>query len=159
VVSPGTRVTLRTIVRPSLHNAVADLIAWEQRTGVRVRPGDVVLIRTGRGASEAGAGPWRIATAAAGLHPNVAARLHDRGVAALGSDVSSERYPSLVTGVSDPIHQLAIVSMGMPLLDNLALEELAQQVAAQRRPTFLFVVAPVPLRGGSGSLVNPLAVF
>jgi kynurenine formamidase len=49
--------------------------------------------------------------------------------------------------------------MGMPLLDNLALEDLAQEAATRRQWTFLFVAAPLPVRGGSGSLINPLAVF
>ncbi len=137
----------------------ADLAAWERRTRVRVAPGDVVLIRTGRGAREQAIGAWRVLTGVAGLHPDVARWLHARGVAALGGDASSEHYPSLVPGVSDPIHQLALAAMGMPLLDNLALEDLAQEVATRRQWTFLFVAAPLPVRGGSGSLINPLAVF
>ncbi len=136
-----------------------DLTAWERRTGVRVESGDVVLIRTGRGAREQAIGPWRILTGVAGLHPDVARWLHARGVAALGGDASSEHYPSLVPGVSDPIHQLALAAMGMPLLDNLALDDLAKEAANRRQWTFLFVAAPLPVHGGSGSLINPLAVF
>lgn len=138
---------------------IADLTAWERRTRVRVAPGDVVLIRTGRAEREQAIGTWRILTSMAGLHPDVARWLHARGVAALGGDASSEHYPSLVPGVSDPIHQLALGAMGMPLLDNLALEDLAKEAATRRQWTFLFVAAPLPVRGGSGSLINPLAVF
>jgi hypothetical protein len=47
----------------------------------------------------------------------------------------------------------------MPLIENLDLEELARQAAAQRRWTFLFVLAPLNVRGATGSAVNPIAVF
>jgi kynurenine formamidase len=136
-----------------------ELSAWERRTGITVQSGDVVLIRTGRGAREQASGTWRVLTGVAGLHPDVARWLHARGIAALGSDVASEHYPSLVPGVSDPIHQLTLVAMGMPLMDNLALEDLAREAKARRQWTFLYVVAPLPVRGGSGSLINALAVF
>lgn len=137
----------------------ADLMAWEQRTGIRVQAGDVVLIRIGRGAREQAFPSWRIVTGVAGPHPEVARWLHARDVAALGGDAVNEKYPSLVPGVSDPLHQLALVGMGMPLLDNLALDELAQEAAARGQWTFLIIVAPLPVPGGSGSLINALAVF
>lgn len=138
---------------------VGDLEAWERRTGIRVGQGDVLLIRTGREARESALGSWRIATASAGLDPTVAVWLHARGVAVLGSDAASERYPSLVTGVSDPIHQLALVAMGMPIVDNLSLEALATEARRRRQWSFLVVFAPVPVQGGSGALINPLALF
>jgi kynurenine formamidase len=137
----------------------ADLIAWERRTGTPIEAGDAVLIRTGRGARERALGTWPITSGVAGLHPNAARWLHDRRVAVLGSDVSSEHYPSLVTGVSDPIHQLALTSMGMPLIDDLDLEALAAEATRRHQSTFLLMVSPLPVRGASGSLVNPLAVF
>jgi hypothetical protein len=57
------------------------------------------------------------------------------------------------------MHVLALVAMGMPLIENLDLEELARQAAAQRRWTFLLVLAPLNVRGATGSAVNPIAVF
>ena len=137
----------------------ADLIAWEQRTGIPIEAGDAVLIRTGRGARELAVGIWPITAGVAGLHPNAASWLYDRRVAVLGSDASSEHYPSLVAGVSDPIHLLALVSMGMPLIDDLDLETLTAEATRRRRWTFLLMASPLPVRGASGSLVNPLAVF
>ena len=144
---PGTVITAR------------DLERWERTHQIRVGPGDVVLIRTGRWAREATAGTWDVTKGAAGPHPTVAIWLHGRGAAALGGDVSSEFYPSLVEGVTEPLHQLALVAMGMPLLDNLDLEDLAGAAAAAGRWTFMFVAAPVRIRGGSSSLANPLAIF
>jgi kynurenine formamidase len=138
---------------------VADLEAWERRVGVRVQAGDVVLVHTGREARSRAVPGWQVARNAAGLHPAIAAWLRDRGAAALGGDAASDPAPSVVAGVSEPLHQLALVSMGMPLFDNLALEELAAVAARHEQWTFLFVAAPLPLQRGSGSLVNALAVF
>jgi len=47
----------------------------------------------------------------------------------------------------------------MPLFDNLDLEAAVQEAHTQRRWTFLFVAAPLRIKGGTGSPLNPLAVF
>lgn len=144
---PGTAVT------------IADLEAWERQHRIRIERGDVVLIRTGRAARSEAMGPWRVSDDASGPHPSVALWLKERGVAALGSDVANEASPSVVSGVATPMHLLAIVSMGMPLMDNLNLEDVAREAVARSRPTFQFIAAPLRIRGGTGSPVNPLAVF
>ena len=137
----------------------ADLEQWERRHRVRVDPGDVLLIRTGRWARLRVEPAWRPARETAGPHPSLAAWLKARGVAALGGDVSNEFYPPLVAGLDDPLHELALVALGMPLMDNLDFEALAQEAAKRSRYTFLFVAAPLRVHGGSGSPLNPLAVF
>jgi len=129
-----------------------DLERWERAHQVRIGSGDVVLIRTGRG-------PTRLAREAVGPHPLVALWLKDRQAAAFGSDGGNEMARSLVHGMRLPMHALAIAAMGMPLLDNLDLEELGREAAARNRVSFLLVVAPVRLHGATGSLINPLAVF
>lgn len=138
---------------------VAHLQRWERQTGIRIGTGDVVLIRTGRWAREAALGSWDVTQGTAGPHPMVALFLHERGAAALGGDVSNEFYPSLVPGVSDPLHEIALAAMGMPLMDNLDLEEAARIASTRKRWAFMFVAAPLRIRGGSGSLLNPLAIF
>lgn len=137
----------------------ADLEAWEAQTDVRVSEGDVLLIRTGRWHREEAVGPWSVRETAAGVHPSLARWLRARGVAALGGDGANDRSPSVVEGISDPLHQLTIVAMGMPLFDNLDLEALANAAAERSRWTFFFVAAPLRVRGGSGSPLNPLAIF
>lgn len=127
-------------------------------SGVEIQEGDVVLIRTGREAREASVGSWDVRKAgAAGPHPEIVTLLHERGVALLGGDVADEIHPSLVADVRSPMHLLAIVSMGMPLFDNLGLEALAQEAGARERWTFLFVAAPLSIEHATGSAVNPLA--
>lgn len=134
----------------------ADLELWERRTGIKVEPGDVVLIRTGRWERRKKLGPF---IPSAGLHASCAPWLHRHDVAVLGSDGASDVAPSGVAGVTMPIHLLAVGSMGMPILDNLDLDQLAEIAANHHRWVFLFTVAPEPVPGGTGSPVNPTAVF
>ena len=49
--------------------------------------------------------------------------------------------------------------MGMPLLDNANFEELAAICAELGRWEFQLVIAPLVVEGGTGSPVNPIAVF
>jgi len=67
--------------------------------------------------------------------------------------------PSNVEGKVNPLHELVLVGLGMPLLDNLDLEALATQARQRTRWEFLFVGTPLRVPGGTGSPLNPLAVF
>ncbi len=138
---------------------VEDLEAWEAEAGVRVGPGDVVFVRSGRWARLAQEGPWATGRLAAGLHASVAPWLKERGVAMLGSDYTNDVYPSGVKGVVQPIHLLTLVSMGLWLFDNLDLEAVAEAAADEGRWEFMFVAAPLAVQGGTGSPLNPLAIF
>mgnify|MGYP003323636702 FL=1 len=138
---------------------VDDLEAWERESGVRVEPGDIVFVRSGRWARRADVGPWATSEQSSGLHASVAPWLRERGVAMLGGDGTNDVMPSGVDGVAQPIHQLTIVAMGMPLFDNLDLEAVAAEAARQNRWEFLLVAAPLAMDGGTGSPLNPLAIF
>ena len=137
----------------------ADLEAWEKANGVTIGKGDVLLIRTGRWAKLAKDGPWNFLEQAAGAHASVAAWLKERDVAMIGCDGVSDVMPSGVEGLVNPLHELVIVALGMPVLDNLDLETVAVEAAARGRATFLYVGAPLRVTGGTGSPLNPLAVF
>jgi kynurenine formamidase len=136
-----------------------DLDTAATRAGVQVRAGDVLFVRTGRWRWRAEHGPWDAGALAAGLDASCLPWLHGRDVAALGSDGVSDVLPSRVEGVPMPIHSVAIVAMGLHLLDNLDLDALAQACAAEGRGDFLVTVAPLVLRRGTASPVNPIAVF
>ncbi len=58
-----------------------------------------------------------------------------------------------------PIHEVAIVAMGLHLLDNLELGDLAEACAQEARSALLLVVAPLVLERGTASSVNPIAIF
>ena len=49
--------------------------------------------------------------------------------------------------------------MGVHLLDYLRLEEAVRQCETVGRWSFLFVTAPLRIVGGTGSPVNPIAIF
>lgn len=146
-------------LEPGAAITVADLEAWEEKHGVEVSSGDVLLIRTGRWAKVKQDGQWNFLEKAAGLHASVAAWLKERDVAVIGCDGVSDVMPSGVEGLVNPLHELVLVGLGMPILDNLDLEEVAAAAAQRGRPTFLFVGAPLRVPGGTGSPMNPLAVF
>ena len=136
-----------------------DLDAWERKSGVRIQPGDVVLFRTGRWARRAARGPWKISEQSAGLDARCARWIKQRDVAAAGSDAAIDRLPSGIDGVTHPIHQLLIIAMGIHILDNLDLEDVAREAQKRRRWHFLFTAAPIRITGGTGSPLNPIAVF
>ncbi len=146
-------------LEPGAAITVADLQAWEDKAGVEVGSGDVLLIRTGRWAKVKQDGQWNFLEKAAGLHSSVAAWLKDRDVAVIGCDGVSDVMPSGVEGLANPLHELVLVGLGMPILDNLDLEAVAAAAAQRGRATFLFVGAPLRVPGGTGSPMNPLAVF
>ena len=133
---------------------IEDLEAWEEQTGVRVSPGDVIFVRTGRWATPGSAG-----SGSAGLHASVAPWLRERDVAIVGGDYANDAIPSGVQGVFLPIHQLTIVAMGVRLFDNLDLEALAEEAVRQGRWEFMLSASPIPVEGGVGSPMNPIATF
>ena len=85
--------------------------------------------------------------------------LAERRVAALGSDGNSDTAPSVVDGVAFPVHVLAINAMGLHLLDYLQVDDLLAACQAAGRWSFLCVIAPLRLPGGTGSPVNPIAIL
>jgi kynurenine formamidase len=137
----------------------AELAAAETAQQVRVGPGDVLFVRVGHRRRRAEHGPWEVAKSRAGLHPEAMAFLAERQVAALGSDSNSDTAPSVVEGVAFPVHVLAIQAMGVHLLDYLQFDDLVPACEAAGRWSFLCVVAPLRLPGGTGSPANPIAIL
>jgi len=136
-----------------------DLEAWEKQAGIKVSSGDVVFIRTGRWARREEKGPWQVATKSAGLHASCAPWLKARDVAMLGSDAASDVMPSGVDGISQPVHQLVLIALGMPIFDNCDLEAVSREAARRKRWEFHLSAAPIPVTGGTGSPLNPIATF
>lgn len=137
----------------------SDLEAWEKYAGLKIGSGDAVFLRTGRWVRRAKLGPWNVAVNAAGYDASVMPWLKQRDVALLGTDAVADVQPSGVEGVARPIHLLAIVALGLPLVDVMDLEAGAEEAAKRRRWEFLLTVAPVPVPGGTGFPINPIATF
>ena len=139
---------------------VEDLEAWENKARVKVSSGDALLVRTGVWARRKALGPWLRGRAeggrSAGLDPSVIPWLKQRDIAILGSDHPQYVSPSSLRGA---VHDFALLYLGVHLLDNCDLEALADAAAARRRWEFLLTAAPLPIVGGTGSPVNPIATF
>jgi kynurenine formamidase len=146
-------------LEPGEHVFREDLEAAERGQGATTREGDILLVRTGHARRLTELGPWNTPEAKAGMHPTAMRFLAERGVAVLGSDGNSDTAPSTTEGVNFPIHVLAITAMGIHLLDYLLLEDLREQCERTGRWEFFFVAVPLRITGGTGSPVNPVAVF
>ena len=62
-------------------------------------------------------------------------------------------------GFALPIHRIALVALGVDIFDNLDLEALSEAAARLNRWELLFIAAPIPVTNGTGSMVNPIAIF
>ena len=138
-----------------------DLDAAVERQHSPVGAGDLLVVSTGRSARRAAAGGVLDPFASlAGMHPGCLPWLRERDVALLGSDGISDPMPAgPIEGWPFPVHQVAITGMGLALVDNLRLDDLVATCAELGRWEFLLVVAPLRIPGGTGSPVNPIAIF
>ncbi|HEX3335663.1 MAG TPA: cyclase family protein [Jatrophihabitans sp.] len=143
-----------------------DLEAAERRQGVRVESGDAVLLRTGHVRRARAMFPDRYAEGdwsltQAGWSASCLPWLHERGAALIGADNMQDQKPS---GYEEqdlpvPVHAVGLVAMGLWLLDNCDLEQLAQACENASRWEFFLSITPLRMPGGTGSPVNPIAIL
>jgi kynurenine formamidase len=126
-----------------------DIEAWEKKAGVKIAAGDAIFLRTGRWASRGQLG--------SGYDVTVAPWLKARDVALVGSDGTQD--VGTVEGIILPFHKFVLVALGSNIFDNADLERVAETAARLNRWEFLLVAAPIPNPGGTGSPLNPLAIF
>lgn len=142
---------------PDEYVTVADLEAAEVRQRVRVGSGDAIFVRTGMERMEAEEGEQDIYPRA-GLHAECIEWMHRREVSVYGGDcIEKLPYPS--RRFTSPLHMIGLASMGLPILDWPALTELAEVCERLERWEFLLTTAPLRLRGGTASPINPLCTF
>jgi kynurenine formamidase len=123
-------------------------------SGVTPRPGDVVLIRTGWVTAML-SDPLGYCDHEPGIDTSAAEWLAEADVAAVGADNYAVEVQPAPPGEMFPVHQLLLRDCGIPLIENLLLDELAAAGAAE----FCFVAAPLPLVGGTAGPVCPLALL
>ncbi len=138
---------------------IEDLEATEKAQGVRVEEGDILFYRTGYYKMRKEVGPVSLAEGRNGFHPEVLPWLHERGVALLGGDTANDVIPPLIPELPIPVHQVGLVAMGLPLLDNANLEELAEACASRNRWEYLLTINPLPIMYATSSPINPIATF
>jgi len=139
----------------------SDIEAWEKMAGVKIGSGDAIILRTGRWARRAKAGPWKAIESASGFDVTVAPWVRARDIALAAGDVTVEIHnvPPVVEGQLTPLHTLFINGLGMPIIDDMDPEALAETCARLNRWEFMLVVAPLRVPTGTGSPVNPIAIF
>ncbi len=146
-------------LEPSTPIYVSDLEAWEEFAGVRIGSGDVLFVRTGRWARRDAEGPWRYGQGGAGLHASVLPWLRERDVSVLVGDAVNDVQPSGVDGINRPIHQLTQVNIGLPIVDNGYLKEVAETARRLQRWEFMTSIQINPVPGGTASPFNAHATF
>jgi kynurenine formamidase len=137
----------------------ADLEAWEKKTGVRAGAGDALLLRWGRWARRAAVGPWSTEEGAAGLDVSVLPWLKQRDIALLGWETPGyvPQPPGDLPRLA--VHDFALTILGIHLLDRADFDALSDAAAARNRWEFMLTIAPLPIPKGTGSPVNPIAMF
>ncbi|QDQ97224.1 cyclase family protein [Tomitella fengzijianii] len=135
-----------------------DLDAVAAAEGVEVRPGDIVLIRTGAMTVVDGDDWSRFGTTAAGLDYRTAEWFERHRVAAVAADTLAVEGPSPLPGVASPLHMVMIRDMGMHLGELWWLEDLADDCADDGVYEFFLAAQALRIVGGAGSPVNPVAV-
>ena len=136
-----------------------DLEEAERSQGVRVEEGDILLVRTGNYRKRLDLGP------VPGSEPMTACQVactpwfKERGIAMLGTDTSNDVRPSHYATITSPLHTMCLVTLGLWLIDNANLEQLAEACQQRNRYEFMLTLAPLRLRNVTGSPVNPIALF
>jgi kynurenine formamidase len=146
-------------LEPGDHVIADDLITAEAAQEVRIEQGDLLFVRVGHRSRRRALGPWDSANGRAGLHPAALELLAERRIAVLGSDGNNDTAPSAVEDVDFPVHVLAVNAMGLHLMDWLQFDDLVAVCEELNRWSFFCVIAPLRLSAGTGSPINPIAIF
>ena len=122
------------------------------KAGVGVQPGDVVLLRTGWAKFWDDAARFISHVKSPGPGLEAAQWLSERRIFAAGSDTAPfEASPNPAM----PVHVHLLAESGIHIMECLNLEELSESGAGE----FLFVGAPLKIRGGTGSPFRPMALI
>ncbi|GGX46515.1 cyclase family protein [Streptomyces fructofermentans] len=137
-----------------------DLEAAEELAGATVRPGDVVLVRTGQVQLHLAGDNHAYAFPSPGLSVRTPEWFHARDAAAVANDtLTFEIFPPEIEDLWLPVHALDLVEMGMLQGQNWNLEELSTACGELGRHTFLLSAMPEPFTGGTGTPVAPVAIL
>ena len=136
-----------------------DLEGAATAAGVRVAPGDAVLVRTGQMFFLRAGDKRRYSTPAPGLSTKSIAWIRDNDIALVATDtITFEVYPCEDPRVFMPVHMIHMRDMGLVQGQNWHLDDLAADCAADAQHDFLLVATPLPLTGAAGAPVAPTAI-
>lgn len=150
---------------PDYEVTVTDLESALAAQRVGLLSGDALLVRTGQLGRIAASGDWKNFTEVEGrlpLEPGIGIDclpwLQELGVSAIACDNWALEHLHAGSGGRLPVHEVGIVHMGLVLGEIFQLDALAAACAVDRRYDFLLAAAPLPVRGGVGGPVNPIAI-
>lgn len=129
----------------------------EAATEGRAKPGDALLIRTGwlSDGNVKARGLHSIEHEEPGIGSDAVDWIVERDIALVGADTFGVEVLPSDPGTTAPVHIRLLVDYGVHLIELLDLDELS----SERPERFMFVVAPLRIRGGINSPLNPLAVI
>jgi len=132
--------------------------------GVKLSPGDALVVYSGRDRYDeeqpivwGGARDEHGAIRRPGLDPSCVRFVRQSDCAVLAWDMM-DVMPLPWGGIPWNVHG-SIYAFGVALIDNCDLGRLARACAEENRYEFMFILSPLVVVGGTGSPVNPLAVF
>lgn len=129
---------------------IADVRAALDRAGTAIRPGDAVLVRTGK-IAEYYTDSAAFQRSQPGVGADAAIWLYDAGMAVLGTDTTGSE-PIPFVDENRTTHEVMLVNRGVHLIENLFLDEVAGT------PEGLFVCLPLRITGATGSWVRPVLI-
>ncbi|MEU6584237.1 cyclase family protein [Nocardia sp. NPDC046763] len=147
------RLEAGTVVTPR------DLQATADAQDIELRPGDILLVRTGwwtrfletrRPAEWFGGSP--------GLSWRCAEWLHEHDIAAVAVDNPAVEVMRPEDGVMMPLHMLALRDMGLPLGEIWDLEALSRDCAEDGVHDFLLCAPALRIPGAVGTPISPIAI-
>ena len=136
----------------------ADLDAAERLQRIRVESGDAIFVYTGLQKRELTEGPENLGQRV-GIMPDAIRWMHEREIAVYSGDCVDAFPNPYSLRYAIYFHAVALAAMGLILLDIPALEPLVEICDALGRSDFLLTMAPLRIKGGTGSPVNPIALF
>jgi len=146
---------------------LTDLQGALKAQGAALKPGSIVLIRTGwmqayvkTTADEKAAMATLEGLRACGIESSSAMMewFWDNRVAAVGTDCPSVEPWPIDYQDEGALHYRALSILGLPIGEQFVLDELAADCAADNRYEFMLTSAPMNLEGGIASPPNALAI-
>lgn len=143
----------------------ADLEAAAKKQGVELKPGDILLVRTGwaaaylRRSNTEGSHHWRGLSAG----EEMAEFLWDHRIALIGTDNPAvENSPG--SAAIGSLHRRLLPALGLPMMELLDLERLAAHCARAGNSgtgkwDFLFVAVPLYVEGAVSSTANAMGLL
>jgi len=131
-----------------------DVIACEQKQGIQIERGDVVLFHSGW-MNLMDSDPARFGKAEPGLGVSGAKYLVEKDVIAVGADTFGlEALPGEDPKILFPVHQILLNYNGIYIFENLD----TRALAADQGYEFMFVLGPARVTGAVQMIINPIAI-